>query len=233
MNDTYILRVFTDADGRFGDKASIIIDEGKHISDVERLALTKQAKQCDAVEETVFVNDLANANITIMHPQGELDFAGVPALGAAWLLTRLAGEPLRVIKSKWGDIDVFQDGDLTWVRANLANMPPWNHKKLDSAEAVERITLKETETWEHTMVWAWTDESKGLIRARTFAIDWGIPEAQGNGSGSMMLASMVHKSIEIKHGEGCVIFAKPAPNDCADIGGRVVEDEHTSLIGVA
>lgn len=69
------------------------------------------------------------------------------------------------------------------------------------------------------MVWAWINKPKGLIRARTFAADWDIPEAQGNGSGSMLLASSVGRPIQIKHGKGSVIFAKPAPNNRADIGG--------------
>ena len=45
----------------------------------------------------------------------------------------------------------------------------------------------------------------------------------------MILATLVNKSIEIKHGKGCVIFAKPAPDDCADIGGRVVEEQTISV----
>lgn len=73
------------------------------------------------------------------------------------------------------------------------------------------------------MAWAWIYEAKGLIRARTFADDWDIPEAQGNGSDAMVLAAQLKRDIEIKHGEGSVIFAKPAPNECADIGGRVVQ----------
>lgn len=104
-------------------------------------------------------------------------------------------------------------------------MPPWNYKQLESAEAVEHIALEETAILEHTMMWAWIDESKGLIRARTFASDWELPEAQGNGSGSMVLAAKLNRDIEIKHGEGAVIFARPAPNGYADIGGRVIESD--------
>lgn len=94
---------------------------------------------------------------------------------------------------------------------------------IESADAVEGIKLDDTKYVEHTMMWAWTDEDKGLIRARTFAADWDIPEAQGNGSGSMALAARLNRNIEIRHGEGAVIYAKPAPDNCADIGGRVVE----------
>lgn len=61
--------------------------------------------------------------------------------------------------------------------------------------------------------------------ARTFASDWDIPEAQGNGSGSMILAAKLGKALEIKHGEGSVIFTRLALDDYADIGGRVKMEE--------
>jgi len=125
--------------------------------------------------------------------------------------------------SRDGEITAWQEDELTWVRGPLAIMPPWNYKQLEDAEAVEQIKLEETKDWQHTMVWAWIDEVKGLIRVRTFAADWDIPEAQGNGSGSVVLADKLGRPIEILHGEGAVIFAKPALNDCVDIGGRVLE----------
>ena len=224
MADVHVLRVFTNSKGEFGDTATVVIDEGRQILDADRQALASQLN----TGETAFVNDIASANISIMHPQGEIDFAGVAALGAAWLLSKFHQKSVNVMKGRGGDISVSKDGELMWVRASLATMPPWHHKQLESAEAVERITLKHTKAWEHTMVWAWVDEPNGLIRARTFAPDWNIPEAQGNGSGSMMLACIVNKAVEIKHGEGSVIFAKPAPNGFADIGGRIIEEQtHT------
>ncbi|MGF7228614.1 MAG: hypothetical protein ACQR33_01365 [Candidatus Saccharibacteria bacterium] len=102
-------------------------------------------------------------------------------------------------------------------------MPPWHHKQLKDAEAVGHIKLEDTKAWEHTMAWAWIDEAKGLIRARTFASDWDIPEAEGNGSGAMVLAVKLNRTIEIHHGQGSIMFAKPAPNNCADIGARVID----------
>jgi predicted PhzF superfamily epimerase YddE/YHI9 len=128
-----------------------------------------------------------------------------------------------------GDIMTWQDGKITWARASLSTMPPWHHKQLKSAEAVEQIVVKETTNMEHTMVWAWMDEAKGKIRARTFAADWEIPEAQGNGSGSMTLAAALGRKIEILHGEGSVIYAGPGKTGCADIGGRIVEDSSRKI----
>jgi predicted PhzF superfamily epimerase YddE/YHI9 len=223
--DPHLLSVFTDGNGSFGDVASVIIDEGRHISDAERQAMAHKLN----TGETIFVNDLASANISVMHPQGEIDFAGVGVLAAAWLLGKLRGKATEHIQGRGGKITTWQDDDITWVRASLTTMPPWQYKQLKNVEAVEQIKLGETTTLEHTMVWAWIDEAKGTIRARTFASDWDIPEAQGNGSGAMVLAARLNRSIEIIHAEGSVIFAKPAPNNCADIGGRVVEDQSISV----
>lgn len=216
----HMLHVFTDSKGNFGDAASVIIDEGRRITDTERQVIARKLN----TGETAFINDLASANVSIVHPQGEIDFAGVAALGTAWLLAKLRGKPTENMQGRAGTISAWQDGELTWVRASLATMPPWHHKQLESAEAVERIAVKDMADTEHTMVWAWVDEVKGLVRARTFAADWDIPEAQGNGSGSMMLAAMLGRDIEIKHGNGAVIFARPAPDNCADMGGRVAEE---------
>lgn len=225
MTNVHMLRVFIDESGKFGDYAPVVIDEDKKLTDAERLALTIKL----GAPETVFVNDLANARISIMHLQGEVDFAGTPALGAAWLLTKLQHKPTSIMKGRKGDIVVSQDDELTWVRANLATMPPWHHKQLESVVAVENVKLEETVDIEHTMIWAWIDEQEGRIRARTFAPDWDIPEAQSNGSGSMMLAAMLNRTLEITHGDGSIIFARPAPDNCADIGGRVHEEQSVTV----
>src|SRR5687768_11643471 len=170
MSDTHILRVFTDSNGNYGDLASIVIDEGRAIRDTERQVITRKLN----TGETLFINDLAKADISVMHPQGEIGFAGVAVLGGAWLLNKLNSSPVNAMYSRDGEIKVWQDGELTWARASLSIMPPWNYKQLESAEAVEHITLEETKALEHTMFWAWIDEAKSLIRARTFAADWDI-----------------------------------------------------------
>lgn len=220
-----LLGVFADTNGRHGDLASVVVDEGRRIADVERQAL---AKKLDT-GETAFINDITTGNISIVHPQGEIDFAGVAALGTAWLLAKLRGKPIESMIGRGGTIAAWQDDDITWVRAELKTMPPWRHKRLANAKVVEQLKAANMAQTEHTMVWAWLDEDKGIIRARTFAADWDIPEAEGNGSGAMVLAAKLNRTIEIHHGKGAVIFAKPAPHGCADLGGRVVEASSQAL----
>ncbi len=224
----YFLRVFTDSDGNFGDAASIVIDEGKHIPDTERQEIARKLN----TGETIFVNNLADASISVMHPQGEIGFAGVGVLATAWLLTKLRGNPTETVHARDGEIKTWQADGLTWARASLAIMPPWNYQQLDSPELVEQIKVEDTKDWLHKMVWAWADETKGIIRARTFAADWDILEAQGNGSGALVLAAKLGRPIEVKHGEGSITFAKPAGNNCADIGGRATEvkNQHSDKV---
>jgi predicted PhzF superfamily epimerase YddE/YHI9 len=221
MNAVRLFHVSTDENGNYGDAASVVLDEGKHISDPERQTMTRKLN----TGETIFINDVATADITVMHPQGEIDFAGVGVLATAWLLTKIKGKQTTVIHGRDNEITTWQDGEITWVQSDLSTMPPWHHKQLGSAEAVERLTIEEMKTTKHTMTWAWINEAKGLIRARTFASDWDIPEAQGNGSGSMLLAAQLERSVEIRHGKGSIIFAKPAADNCADIGGRLMQDK--------
>lgn len=219
MTSPHILQVFTDSAGNFGDAASVVADEGQRISDADRQELARQL----ATGETAFINDMATASISIIHPPGEIDFAGVAAIAAAWLIAKLRGEPVESMRGRGGDIYVRQVGELIWVRADLATMPPWHHQQLENPEAIERLRADDLKTTEHTMFWAWLDEAKGVMRARTFAADWDIPEAEGNGSGSMLLAASLGRELEIHHGQGSVIFAKVAGENQAEIGGQVFE----------
>lgn len=217
--DVNVLRVFTDEQGNFGDIATVIFDEGRATSDDTRQEI---ARSLEAVE-TVFVNDATAHQVSFVHGQGEIDFAGVPALGVAWLLGQREGMPISQLKGRRGEIIITHEGGLTWVRADLSTMPPWNHVQYADSDSVDRISVRDTVDWEHTMVWAWINENDGYIRARTFAADWDIPEAMGNGSGSMLLARLLGRAIEIRHGQGSVIHARPAGDGFADIGGRVSE----------
>lgn len=213
-----MFRVFVDEAGNFGDLASVVIDESRAISDDERQSFTRSLN----TGETIFINNIAQADISVMHAHGEIDFAGVGVMAAAFLLRELRGAPIDFLHGRAGDILISQDGDITWAQADIKSMPHWNFKQLTSAGAVEQIDADEMKKMEHTMIWSWLDEHEGLIRARTFAADWGFPEAEGNGSGSMRLASHLGREIFVRHGKGSEIFAKPTEPHSALIGGRVV-----------
>ncbi len=220
MIKAHIFRVFTDSVGNFGDRASIVIDEGRHIPDSERQTIAQKLN----TGETIFINNIAFADISVMHPQGEISFAGVGVLAAAWFLASLNGSPVEHIKGRDGIIQSWQEGAITWVRSSINAMPSWNFKQVNSSQAVGEILPEAMSHIEHTMVWSWIDETKGIIRARTFAPDWEIPEAEGNGSGAMVLASKLSKRLKIIHGKGSEIIAHPIEHEYA-LGGKVVQDK--------
>lgn len=210
-------RVFVDEDGNFGDPVSLVVDEGRQLSFEERLHITAEIGNV----ETVFVNDLVANDVSIYHALDEVDFAGSVLIGTAWGLEQLKNQPTQQITCKRGLVRARQENGVYWIQASLEhNIGNWDYEQLSSPEDVEAIHVNDTKCWKK-MVWAWIDEEQGFIRARTFADTIGMPEVQGNGSGSMNLAGQLQRQITIKHGEGSVIYAKPLSDDSAEVGGRV------------
>jgi len=220
MIQAQILDVFVDDEGNFGGGLGVILDESRSISDAQRKLVTKQL----GYEETIFINNIKANEVSIYTPEREIPFAGQPMVGAAWLLSQLQGKPPSEIRCLSGNIVTWQSSGLTWIRANLGVMPAWNIKQLPTVDAVDRLAISDAGSLPHTFAWAWASEREGLVRARTFAVDWGIPaEVQTNGSGSMLLASLVKRDIQIKHGLGSTIYAKSENGHFAAVGGRVVK----------
>lgn len=226
MATVHILDVFVDLEGNYGGGLGVVLDDHRVIADAERKSITRQL----GYEETVFVNDLKLSDVSVYTPQREVPFAGQPMIGTAWLLGQLNDEPIQTIHCLGGTIDTWRLSELTWVRAKLDIMPPWNIKQLPGPKDVESLVFSNAEAMPHTLAWAWADEARGKIRARTFAVDWDIPfEVETNGSGSMILASKLKRNVQIQHGKGSIIYAKPVGTDHAALGGRVKERQ---VVGV-
>lgn len=216
----YILRVFVDDNGKFGNPVGVIPDEEKKIDSKERQQIATKL----GYSESVFINNLSLGNVSIFNPQEEVPFAGHAMVGTAWLINKLRNNRIDSLMCSGGFIKTWRDKDKTWIRASLRMMPAWQYEQLKNATEVESLSSTVNLSKEHTFVWAWENEKKGLIRARTFAPDWGIPEDEANGSGSMKLAATLGRSIEIMHGKGSIIYAMPWKSDFADLGGRVKEE---------
>lgn len=215
----HTLRVFVDAKGNFGNPVGVILDEGNQVDKKER----QQISTMLGFSESVFINDSFTGNVSIFNPRKEIPFAGHAMVGTAWFLNKSRSHPLDSLTCAGGVIKTWQDHDKTWIRAGLSMMPAWQYERFKNASEVEHFPPKETKKKEHTFVWSWVDENRGLIRARTFAPDWGIPEDEANGSGSMRLAVILGRSVEIIHGKGSLIYATPWQTNSADVGGRVME----------
>jgi len=222
--DMHILRVFVNETGLFGNPVGIVIDERQEISRDDRQKITRDS----GFSECVFVEDTQTGKVSIYNPQQEVNFAGHALVGAAYFITRILNQPIDNLDCKGGHIQITHENDTTWIRAGLIGTPPWNLQELQNTTEVENTQT----AYEHTIAWAWIDKEKGIIRARTFAPDWGIPEDEANGSGSMQLAAKAGKPVEIHHGQGSIIYVRPVSDKVVEVGGRVLEDNsHTiSLI---
>ena len=215
-NDVVVCRVFVNENGEFGNLVGIVVDEERKLDVAQRQGITVKT----GFSECVFIDDLKDRLVSIYNPEHEVKFAGHALVRTAYYLKKLLGEPVGQIKCKAGLVNVRVEGDNTCISASLEGTPSWIHKEVRNVGEVEGVIADDTK---HTMVWTWIDKERGIVRARTFAPDWGIPEDEANGSGSMQLASKLGKELEIHHGKGSVIYAKPLEGNMAEVGGRVVE----------
>jgi predicted PhzF superfamily epimerase YddE/YHI9 len=215
-----ILRAFVNKNGEFGNPTGVILDLDQKLDTDNRQKIATKLHFTD----TVFINSLEPVNVSFFNPQQETKFAGDALLSTAYFIKNTIGKDIASIICKGGQIKVWSEGELTWLEASLDGTPGWKHQQLNIAVDVDSITSEQASHYEHTMVWAWTDKEKGLIRSRTFLPDWGTLEDQGNGSGSMQLAKLLGRKIEIHQGNGSVIYAQPSHANFAKVGGRVKMD---------
>lgn len=213
-----IIKVFVNSDGQYGNPVGVIIDDGKTMSNQKR----QETATASGLSEIVFINDLKTNNISIFSPTKEIPFAGHAVIGTAFFIEKQKSSQITKIISMGINIDVKHEGERIWVQAELSKMPDWNFKQLNSASDVEKLTISSTTDFEHCVVWSWINEKDGIIRARTFAPDWLIPEDEANGSGSLLLSTRLQKEIKVIHGKGSVIFAKPVDSKFGEVGGLAI-----------
>lgn len=215
------IRVFVNKKGEYGNPVGIIVDLQKNISKERRQAISTKL----GFSESVFINQLDPVRVNIFNPQREVSFAGHAMVGTAWFIRIKLNLEANYIECLGGRIKTWQKNDLTWIQAKMSAMPPWQYEELKGANEVESYPTDKAESKEHTIVWSWQDKDNSIIRARTFAPDWGIPEDEANGSGSMKLASMLKSKIQVIHGKGSVIYANPVTANLIEVGGRLKEDK--------
>jgi predicted PhzF superfamily epimerase YddE/YHI9 len=214
------IRVLCNDKSEFGEAHAVIVDATKALSPEERQVIATRL----GFDETIFINDLAAGNVSFFDTTKEVPFAGTAALAAAWFVNEYSGKPIKNLICGSKSISAWQENGLTWIATKFDTMPSWNVIQYDSPELVNAITSNGAKALEHTLAWSWDDKVKGVIRARTLASDWGIPEVEANGSGSMMLATSLGRSLRIRHGKGSVVLAEPRPDGMVAIGGKIVAD---------
>jgi predicted PhzF superfamily epimerase YddE/YHI9 len=186
-----------------------------------------EARQRVAAElglsETVFVDDAARGEIRIFTPAVELDFAGHPSVGTAWLLAEHQ-TPVDTLRVAAGEAAVRYEGGASFVAGRPEWGPPWELEQLDSAEEVEAL---DGPPGGHDLIapWAWADEEAGIVRARVFGAGIGITEDEATGSAAVRLCTALGRSLDIRQGQASRILARPLADGWVEIGGRSVLDE--------
>jgi predicted PhzF superfamily epimerase YddE/YHI9 len=218
MPDLHLLRVFCSENGSEGNPLAVFLDGGAVPPD------RRQGVAADlGLSETVFVDDPARGELQIFTPAVELNFAGHPTVGAAWLLAR-EREPVERLRVPAGELRVRYEDDLSFVSGARPEWgPPWEFAQLESAKEVEALDGP-PDGHDLVVTWAWIDEPAGTVRVRAFGPRIGIPEDEATGSAAVKLCARLGRAIDIVQGRGSHLVARPAEGG-AEIGGRSVRDE--------
>jgi predicted PhzF superfamily epimerase YddE/YHI9 len=208
--DLHVLRVFADDKGRHGNLLGVVVD-GASVPADERQALAAEL----GYSETVFVDDADRGEIRIFTPTAELPFAGHPCVGAAWML------PVDTLHVPAGEVPVRHEAGLTWIAGRPEWAPPFEHVKLHWPDEVTRLDGPPA-GHDLTAVWAWEDESRGIVRSRVFPVAIGIAEDEATGSAAIRLGALLGRELTIHQGEGSVIHVRPRDDGLVEVGGRVI-----------
>jgi predicted PhzF superfamily epimerase YddE/YHI9 len=219
--DVTVLRVFTDAQGNFGNPLGV----------VDAAAVEPEHRQRLAAElgysETTFVDLPATGSSTaharIYTPLTELPFAGHPTVGASWWL-RARGTPIRTLQVPAGIVQVSYDDDVTAIRARAEWSPEFAIHDLESLDDLAAANPADFPDDVPHYLWTWTDKSAGSLRARLFAANLGVPEDEATGSAAVRVTDYLSRDLTITQGKGSVIQTTWSPEGWVRVAGRVVDD---------
>ena len=214
MPQLHLLRVFCADDGSAGNPLGVFL-QGAEVPGEQRQSVAADL----GLSETVFLDDAERGEVRIFTPAVELDFAGHPAVGTAWLLGGVDA-----LRPPAGEIAVTREGENVYVAARPEWGPPHELKQLDSPEAIDALDGP-PDGVDLVAAWAWIDEAAGTMRARVFPVRIGIPEDEATGSAATKLCAHAGRPIDIHQGRGSRILARPAVDGFVEIGGRSVIDE--------
>jgi len=214
----HLLRVFCAEDRTGGNPLAVFVDGG------EVGPSARQAVAADlGLSETVFVDDAERGELRIFTPTVELSFAGHPTVGTAWLLAS-EGRVVPSLRVPAGELRVRHADGTTFVAARPGWGPQFAWERLDSAAEVEALSGAPG-GHDHLGVWAWLNEGAGTLRARVFALRYGIAEDEATGAAAMILCAQLGRPIDVRQGRGSRIQVRPLDDGYVEVGGRSALDE--------
>ncbi|WP_067996525.1 PhzF family phenazine biosynthesis protein [Nocardia pseudobrasiliensis] len=214
-----VVRVFTDAAGRFGNPLGIA--RADEVVGVDHQALAARA----GYSETVVVDEPADGRtrMRIYTPTVELPFAGHPSVGAGWWLAHIA-RPVKVIDVPAGPVEVEAlDNGLTWIRARAEWTPSFAFDQFESLDDLLTLQPADFAAGQH-YAWAWVDQHRGAIRSRMFAPAMGIAEDEATGAAAVAITALLRRGLIITQGRGSQLFTEWDSDGWVRLGGRVVPD---------
>ena len=225
MARLHLLRVFSGENGSGGNELAVFLD-GAEVPPDRRQQVAAEL----GLSETVFVDDADRGAIAIFTPAAELNFAGHPTVGTAWLLARERA-PVPVLRPPAGEVVVRYSGDESYVAGRPGWGPQFELRQLGSPAEVDAFPGP---TAGDAMVaaWAFTDETAGAVRARVFPLAIGIAEDEATGAAAVQLGALLGRELEIRQGAGSRIVARPLGDGLVEIGGRSVLDHVRDHPGV-
>ncbi|MDJ0424409.1 PhzF family phenazine biosynthesis protein [Rhodococcus fascians] len=218
-----VVRVFTDADGGFGNPLGIV--DARAVGESDRQDIANRL----GFSETVFVDRSSpgTASATIYTPATQLPFAGHPTVGLSWWL-RNNGHSVQTLTVPAATLDIRYDGELTWVRARAEWTPQFTfHQVHDAAE----VAAADPNTYDsgHHYIWAWTDEQRAELRSRMFAPMMGIAEDEATGAAAVRLTAELGRGLNIVQGAGSELSTTVDEDGWVELGGRSVDDDSITV----
>lgn len=217
MASLHVLRVFCDADGRFGNPLGVFLD-GAEVPPARRQAVAADL----GYSETVFVDERRGGRLEIYTPAAPIPFAGHPLVGTGWLIAHEDGG-CDELNPPPGPVPVRHEEGRTFISAPSSWAPDFRLMELGSSEDVD--ALRAGDFTEDVYAWAWADPGAGIVRARSFVPNFGIPEDEATGSAALALCARLDVPIRVQQGQGSEISAEPVGGGRVEVSGRVVCDE--------
>jgi predicted PhzF superfamily epimerase YddE/YHI9 len=223
--DVTVLRVFTDADGDFGNPLGVV--DANLVPTADRQGVAAEL----GYSETIFVDvpaaDSRTASAVIHTPQTEIPFAGHPTVGLSWWL-REAGIPVNTLQVPAGLVQIsyedYESKGLTRISARAEWAPDFAIHDLGSADALAAADPADYSAHTAHYLWTWIDESAGTLRSRMFAANLGVPEDEATGSAAMRITDYLSRDLVIMQGKGSMIDTTWSPEGWVGVAGRVVND---------
>ena len=223
--DVTVLRVFTDADGNYGNPLGVALASAVPPGQRQQLATEL------GYSETIFDDpphaDSSTAHVRIYTPVTELPFAGHPTVGAAWWL-RDQGNAVHTLQVPAGVVQVAYDVDgddgLTAISARAEWAPEFLFHELPSVQELgDADPADYSDDVEHYL-WTWLDKDAGAVRSRMFANNLGIAEDEATGAAAVRITEHLSRDLHITQGKGSQIRTRWSATGWVQVAGRVVDD---------